>query len=140
MFGMFHGTININLSVFNTNIFFSSISLVSSHNIIITEEKIIPNIFYTKKLELTSVLILEMCIGVVTNREGNDPLWLDSYTSMTYSMCWTTLTGSVMSSISTVSWCWPDIMRLQRCIKVSSFINFLSWYIQFIFYIQSISD
>jgi hypothetical protein len=32
------------------------------------------------------------------------------------------------SSISTVSWCWPDIMRLQRCIKVSSFINFLSWY------------
>ena len=44
------------------------------------------------------------------------------------------------SSISTVSWCWPDIMRLQRCIKVSSFINFLSWYIQFIFYIQSISD
>ena len=37
-------------------------------------------------MELTSVLISEMCIGLVTNREGNDPLWLDSYTSVTYSM------------------------------------------------------
>ena len=96
----------MNKSIINRSMIIKSNTTFLIYTIVINDSKIFINkresLRYLRLFSLAPLSLLRGC------RAHSLPFW------------W--------SSISTVSWCWPDIMQLQRCIKVSSFINFLSWY------------